>query len=130
MAELVGLTPSAWCEHGITAQGKPKEVEDGAGYAGRICDQIFIAHEVRPDLVRERATRDGFHVFQPNTAKGCACEQQGFRALYGVCRAWSGSNKEIVYVRRADGSGGVGSHVAPSVVAAGVDINAATNSNV
>jgi hypothetical protein len=83
MVELVGLTPRAWCEHGISAQVKPKEVEDGAGYAGRISDQIFIAHEVRPDLVRERATRDGFHVFQPNYSKGMCV-----RATRVSCLIW------------------------------------------
>src|SRR5260370_17483344 len=50
MVERVGLTPSAWREHRISAQVKPKEVEDAAGYAGRIGGQIFISRAVRLDL--------------------------------------------------------------------------------
>jgi hypothetical protein len=70
MVELVGLTPSAWREHGISAQVKPKEVEDAARYAGRIGGQIFIAHEVRLDLEHDEPGPPGCVVFVDGLDEG------------------------------------------------------------
>src|ERR1700737_1077222 len=70
MVELVGLTPSAWREHGISAQVKPEEVEDAAGYAGWIGRQIFIAHEVRLDLEHGEPGPPGCVVFVDGLDEG------------------------------------------------------------
>jgi hypothetical protein len=70
MVELVGLMPSAWRQHGISAQVKPEEVEDAAGYAGRIGCQMFIGHEVRLDLEYGEPGPPGWVVFVDGLDQG------------------------------------------------------------
>jgi hypothetical protein len=61
---------NSWREHGISAQLKPKEVEDAAGYTGRIGGQIFIAHEVRLDLEHDEPGPPGRVVFVDGLDEG------------------------------------------------------------
>jgi len=70
VVDPVALTPSAWREHGISAQVEPEEVEDAAGYAGRIGGQVFIAHDVRLDLEHGEPGPPACVVFVDGLEKG------------------------------------------------------------